>query len=456
MTDFPRLSPEGDPNGTAPQGTAASASASSARPVLHGPRRGGEGANDRPYDQPRNDCSCRTVIRPHIRRPRVIEVDGGDFGLGSIRVILKLELLQRAGSFKARGAFTNLLMREVPQAGVVAASGGNHGAAVAYAAMKLGLPAKVFVPRISSPAKVERIRSYGADLVVEGDCYADALAASELWAGRAEALVVHAFDQTETLLGQGTIGIELENEAPGIDPLLVPVGGGGLIGGIAAWYAGETKVIGVEPEASPTLSRALEAGRPVDAEAGGIAADALAPHRVGELVFPLAQRYVDRVALISDDAIRQAQAALWTEFRVAAEPGGAAAFAALLAGRYQPSAGERVGVLVSGGNFAAWERDEPYTIALLIKGRSGGASTKHLYRSGTSSTGDHILWLSSGTTPNLRHQASSGGTVTITSSVAIVNDTTWSTLVGTWRPGRLELYVDGWSRASKHGGGDHH
>jgi hypothetical protein len=174
----------------------------------------------------------------------------------------------------------------------------------------------------------------------------------------------------------------------------------------------------------------------------------LAPPRLGELVFPLAQRYVDRVALIPDDAIRQAQTALWTEFRVAAEPGGAAAFAALLAGRYQPSAGERVGVLVSGGNFAAWERDEPYTIALLIKGRSGGASTKHLYRSGTSSTGDHILWLTSGTTPNLRHQASSGGTVTITSSVAIVNDTTWSTIVGTWRPGRLELFVDGFPRAS--------
>jgi threonine dehydratase len=298
-------------------------------------------------------AAAMQVIRPHIRRTPVIEVDGGDFGLGSIGVILKLELLQHTGSFKARGAFANLLMREVPQAGVVAASGGNHGAAVAYAAMKLGLAAKIFVPRISSPAKVARIRTYGADLVVGGDDYADALGASELWTARVGAMPVHAFDQTETLLGQGTIGIELEEEAPGIETLLIPVGGGGLIGGIAAWYGGKIKVIGVEPEASPTLSRALEAGLPVDAEAGGIAADSLAPRRVGELVFPIAQRYVDHVALVPDKAIRNAQVTLWAALRVAAEPGGVAAFAALLAGRYQPAVGERIGVLVSGGNTAA-------------------------------------------------------------------------------------------------------
>jgi threonine dehydratase len=297
-------------------------------------------------------AAAEQVIRPHIRRTPIIEVDGGDFGLGSIGLTLKLELLQYTGSFKARGAFANLLMREIPQAGVVAASGGNHGAAVAYAAMKLGLAAKIFVPRISSPAKVARIRSCGADLVVGGNAYADALAASELWTAHVEAMAVHAFDQTETLLGQGTIGNELEEEAPGIDTLLIPVGGGGLIGGIAAWYGGRIKIIGVEPEASPTLSRALEAGRPVDAEAGGIAADSLAPRRVGELVFPLAKRYVDHVALVPDDAIRNAQIALWAALRLAAEPGGAAAFAALLAGRYQPSVGERIGVLVSGGNTA--------------------------------------------------------------------------------------------------------
>lgn len=292
-------------------------------------------------------------IRRHIRRTPVVEADGADFGIPSIRVSLKLELLQHAGSFKTRGAFTNLLTRDVPQVGVAAASGGNHGAAVAYAAMKLGRPAKIFVPNISSPAKVERIRGYGADLVVGGERYADALAASEAWAERSGAMPVHAFDQAETLLGQGTLGLELEEQAPDLDTLLVAVGGGGLIGGIAAWYAGRVRVIGVEPEAAPTLSRALAAGRPVDAEAGGIAADSLAPRRVGELMFPIAQRYIDRVVLVTDDAIRQAQEMLWRAVRIVAEPGGAAALAALLSGRYQPPPDERVGVVVSGGNTVA-------------------------------------------------------------------------------------------------------
>jgi threonine dehydratase len=293
------------------------------------------------------------LIRRHIRRTPVIEADGADFGLDSIHVTFKLELLQHSGSFKARGAFANLLMREVPPAGVVAASGGNHGAAVAYAAMRLGVPAKIFVPSVSSPAKIKRIRDYGADLVVGGERYADALAASEAWIARSGALPIHAFDQVETLLGQGTIGAELERQAAKLDTLLVAVGGGGLIGGIAAWYAGRIRIIGGEPEAAPTLSEALEAGRPVDAEAGGIAADSLAPRRVGELMFPIAQSYVDRMALVTDDAIRQAQEALWKGLRIVAEPGGAAAFAALLSGRYRPRPGERVGVLVSGGNTVA-------------------------------------------------------------------------------------------------------
>jgi threonine dehydratase len=262
-------------------------------------------------------------------------------------------LLQHSGSFKARGAFTNLLGRQLPRAGVVAASGGNHGAAVAYAAMKLGVAAKIFVPGVSSPAKMERIRNYGADLEIVGDRYADALAASESWIARSGALGVHAFDQVETLLGQGTVGLELEGQAPDLDTLLVAVGGGGLIGGIAAWYAGRVKVIGVEPEAAPTLSRALEAGRPVDAEAGGIAADSLAPRRVGELVFPIVKEYVRGVVLVTDDAIRAAQEALWKVLRVVAEPGGSAAFAALFSGRYRPEPRERVGILVSGGNTAA-------------------------------------------------------------------------------------------------------
>jgi threonine dehydratase len=293
------------------------------------------------------------LIRPYIRRTPIVEVDGADFGLDGITLVLKLELLQHSGSFKARGAFTNLLLRPVPPAGVVAASGGNHGAAVAYAAMRLGKPARIFVPAVASPAKLERIRGYGADLVVTGERYADALAASEEWAAQSGALPVHAYEQVETLLGQGTVGLEFEEQDPAVDSVLVAVGGGGLIGGIAAWYGGLTKVVGVEPELAPTLQLALAAGQPVDAPAGGIAADSLAPRRVGELMFPIAQAFVHESVLVPDDAIANAQAALWKTLRVVAEPGGAAAIAALLSGRYPASPGERVGVLVCGANTTA-------------------------------------------------------------------------------------------------------
>ena len=298
-------------------------------------------------------AATERLIRPFIRRTPVIDIGADDFAPGSPRVCAKLELLQHSGSFKARGAFANLLTHTVPSAGVVAASGGNHGAAVAYAAAKLGVPAKIFVPNVSSPAKTQRIRDYGATLVVAGERYADALAASEEWAARSGALTVHAFDQTETLLGQGTLAMELEDQEPALDTLLVPVGGGGLIAGIAAWYAGRTRVIGVEPEAAPTLTRALEAGEPVDAEAGGIAADSLAPRRIGARVFPIARRYVHSVVLVADEAIARAQESLWQTIRIVAEPGGAAAIAALLSGRYRPRADERVGVVLSGANTIA-------------------------------------------------------------------------------------------------------
>lgn len=294
-----------------------------------------------------------SLIRNHVRRTPIVEVQGADFGLEKVTLLFKLELLQHSGSFKARGAFTNLLMRAVPAAGVVAASGGNHGAAVAFAAMKLGIPARIFVPVVSSQAKMDRIRGYGAELVVTGERYADALAASQEWAAQSGALSIHAYDQPETLLGQGTVALELEQQYPQLDTLLVAVGGGGLIGGIAAWYEGKTRVVGVEPAAAPTLYRALEAGRPVDAEAGGIAADSLAPRRVGELMFPIAQKYVDRVVLVADELILRAQAALWNLLRIVAEPGGAAALAALLSGQYQARPGERLGVLVCGGNTTA-------------------------------------------------------------------------------------------------------
>jgi threonine dehydratase len=296
---------------------------------------------------------CEKLIRPHIRRTPVIEIDGADIVVGLKRLTLKLESLQHSGSFKARGAFANLLTRPVPAAGVVAASGGNHGAAVAYAAMKLDRPAKIFVPTISSPAKLQRIREYGADLVVEGDRYADALAASERWARQSGAMPVHAFDQDETMMGQGTIGLELEEQAPAIDTLLVSVGGGGLIAGVAVWYAGRVKVIGVEPLAAPTLTKALEAGTPVDAEAGGLAADSLAPRRVGERVFPIAKDYVAGTVLVTDDEIRDAQNVLWRVLRLVAEPGGAAAFSALASGAYKPEPGERIAVIISGGNTTA-------------------------------------------------------------------------------------------------------
>jgi threonine dehydratase len=302
---------------------------------------------------PQTIAQCEKVIRPHIRRTPVIEVDGREFDLPASSLTLKLEQLQHSGAFKARGAFANLLTRDVPGAGVVAASGGNHGAAVAYAAMKLGKPAKIFVPSVSSPAKIQRIREYGADLGIEGDRYADALAASVAWARQTGAMLVPAFDQNETIMGQGTLGLELDEQAPDIDTLLVSVGGGGLIAGIAAWYAGRIKVIGVEPFASPTLTRAFEAGHPVDAEAGGLAADSLAPQRVGENVFPIVQKYARQTVLVSDDAIASAQATLWRALRIVAEPGGAAAFSALLSGAYKPQPGERVAVVISGGNTAA-------------------------------------------------------------------------------------------------------
>lgn len=290
------------------------------------------------------------VIRPHIRRTPILEVNGADFGLDSITIVFKLELFQHAGSFKARGAFTNILTREVPAAGVVAASGGNHGAAVAFAAMKLRKPATIFVPSVAATTKLDRIRSYGAELVIAGDRYAESLEASEAWTAKSGALSIHAYEGTETLLGQGTLGLELEQQVPKLDSLLVAVGGGGLIGGVAAWYQDRVKMIAVEPLAAPTLERALSAGRPVDAPAGGIAADSLAPRQVGQQMFPIAEKYVREVVLVSDEEIVEAQKKLWQSARVVAEPGGAAAFAGLLSGRYKTKPGERVGVIVCGGN----------------------------------------------------------------------------------------------------------
>ncbi|WP_158745753.1 threonine/serine dehydratase [Acidisphaera sp. L21] len=297
--------------------------------------------------------AIRERIRPYVRQTPVMQLAPADFGLACAGLTFKLEFLQHTGSFKVRGAFASLLTREVPAEGVVAASGGNHGAAVAYAAQVLGVPATIFVPSIASAAKLDRIRSYGARLVVGGDSYADALAASEAHLATHGGLAIHAFDAPETLMGQGTLGQEFEEQAPDLDTVLIAVGGGGFIGGVASWYAGRTRVIGVEPELAPTLNRALAAGKPVDAEGGGIAADSLAPRRVGSLMFPIAQAYVEKSVLVPDDAIIAAQRALWERCRVASEPGGAAALAALLSGRYVPQPEERVGVVLCGANIVA-------------------------------------------------------------------------------------------------------
>ena len=298
-------------------------------------------------------AAIHPVIEPYIRRTPVVTTPGSDVGLPGCTVVLKLEQLQHSGSFKARGAFTNLLTRPVPATGVVAASGGNHGAAVAYAAARLGVPATIFVPTISNPAKVERIRAAGASLYLVGARYADALAASREWAADRDALAVHAFDQRETLLGQGTVGLELSEQAPDLDTVLVAVGGGGLIGGIAAWYGGSIRVVGVEPAAAPTMTAALDAGRPVDAPAEGTAADSLGPRRVGELTFPLVRDLVERVLLVDDGDIARAQGLLWDRLRIVAEPGAAAPVAALVSRAYRPKKGERVGVVVSGANTTA-------------------------------------------------------------------------------------------------------
>jgi threonine dehydratase len=302
------------------------------------------------------------VIRPYLRRTPVVQVDLGALtGAGpraaSSAVSLKLEQLQCAGSFKARGAFANLLLRDLPGTGVVAASGGNHGVAVAYAAHRLGVPAKIFVPSVSAPAKVERIKRLGADLVIAGDRYADALAAAEQWALSSGALSVHAFDQRETILGQGSVALELAEQVDELDTVLVPVGGGGLIAGVAACLADTVRVIGVEPVGAPTLTVARAEGKPADAPAGSIAADALAPRRVGDLVFPITESHVDDVVLVDDDSIREAQATLWQALRIAAEPAASVGVAALRSGAYRPAPGERVAVVISGANMTPSQLD---------------------------------------------------------------------------------------------------
>ncbi len=289
-------------------------------------------------------------ISSHIRKTPTITLSEGALDING-QLTLKLELMQHAGSFKSRGAFNRILCGTVPPAGVIAASGGNHGAAVAYAARQLNHTAEIFVPTLSSAAKVERIRGYGAKVVVDGCDYFESLAKSDTRAQETGALVVHAFDQWEVIAGQGTVGLEFERQLPELDTVLVSVGGGGLIGGIAAWYQGRCQVVSVEPEKAPTLHDSLAAGRRTMVEVGGIAADALGAREVGEMMFAIAQQYLTHTVLVDEASIVQAQKLLWDELRVIAEPAGAVPIAALISKRYVPAPKEKVGVLICGGNM---------------------------------------------------------------------------------------------------------
>jgi threonine dehydratase len=293
--------------------------------------------------------AARERIDGYVRRTPVLEPGPGAFGLEG-RITLKLELTQHTGSFKPRGAFNKLLSSEVPDVGVIAASGGNFGLAVAYAARTLGHRAEIFVPSNSPKVKAEGIRALDAEVTVVEGYYDEALDASRARVEESGALVLHAYDQPEIVAGQGTVGAELADQVPDADTVLVAIGGGGLIGGIGAWYEGRTRVIGVEPETSTSMTAALAAGGPVDVTYGGYAADSLGTKRAGEIAFEIVSKHVERVVLVSGDQILEAQRRLWREIRIFAEPGGAAALAALLSGWYVPEPDEHVVVVVCGAN----------------------------------------------------------------------------------------------------------
>jgi threonine dehydratase len=288
------------------------------------------------------------LIRPHIRRTPVLELPAGTLGVRA-PLALKLESLQVSGSFKGRGAFHKLLASKVPAAGIVAASGGNHGVAAAFAAHALGHKAEIFVPTIASPAKVAGLKRHHAVVHQVGAVYAEARAAAERRAAETGALVVQAYEDPEVFVGAGSVALEFAEQAP-FDTLLVAVGGGGLIAGCAAAIGDKVRIVAVETEGTPTLHEARRAGRPVDVKISGIAADALGASRIGTPNFEVAQKLVRESVLVSDDAVREAQRALWNELRVAAEPAGATGLAALKSGAYRGAAGERVATLVCGAN----------------------------------------------------------------------------------------------------------
>jgi threonine dehydratase len=298
-------------------------------------------------------AACRR-ISGRVRRTPLVAVDPGRFGEGA-QVWFKLEQIQHAGSFKARGAYNRILSAaergELPKIGVVAASGGNHGLAVAFVAAQSKIPARIYVPENAPAVKVAKLHKLGAEVVQVGQKYADAYEACAKYAVESGALLCHAYDQPDICAGQGTLGIELLEQADGqLDTILVAVGGGGLLAGIAAATEGQARVIGVEPSNAPTLHAALAVGRPVDVPVSGVAADSLGASRAGDIAYEVARRTGVVSALVSDADIVAARLMLWNEWRLVVEHGAAAPVAALISGAYQPRAGERIVVLLCGGN----------------------------------------------------------------------------------------------------------
>ncbi len=296
--------------------------------------------------------------RAFIRTTPLWKVPGAALGVACAELWLKLEHLQVAGSFKARGMYNRLLSNPIPASGVIVASGGNAGIATAAAARALGVQCEVFVPSVCSPAKQEKLRQLGAQVLVTGAVYAEALEACLARQRQTGALMTHAYDQPEVVAGAGTIAMEIEaqgGEPP--DSVLVSVGGGGLVAGIAAWFERRCAVISLEPELAPTLYQARASGQPVDVSVSGIAADALGARRVGAIAWDIAQRHVRDALLLSDPAIRAAQLALWREFKLAVEPAAALGLAALQKGVYVPRSDEIVALVLCGANL------DPATLA---------------------------------------------------------------------------------------------
>jgi threonine dehydratase len=286
-----------------------------------------------------------------IRQTPVWKLPGKALGVDCAEVWLKLEQLQTGGSFKARGMLNRLLSNTIPASGVIVASGGNAGIATAAAARELGVRCEVFVPEVSSPAKRAKLAALGAEVVVTGAAYSEALQACLARQQQTGALLTHAYDQPEVVVGAGTLALEIEQQAGLPDAVLVSVGGGGLVAGIATWFEQRSRVVALEPELAPTLFRAREAGQPVDVSVGGIAADSLGAKRIGDLGWAATQAHVRDALLLGDDAIRAAQLWLWRELRLAVEPAAALPLAALHSGAYVPRPDEKVCLIICGANL---------------------------------------------------------------------------------------------------------